>query len=120
MVFLHSVLKGGTKCPLVREISLQCLRKRLWLQDRADDSSEHAHGSGVTQCEMCAKAFPGMDDLYRHTRLPCKGQVEATYPVCGQTFPRKEYLEKHMKIHSVGKTKTFSNEEKVEAVALAK
>ena len=45
--FLHSVLKGGTKCPLVREISLQCLRKRLWLQDRADDSREHAHGSGV-------------------------------------------------------------------------
>ena len=29
-------------------------------------------------------------------------------------------IEKHMKMHSVGKTKTFSNEEKVEAVALAK
>ena len=61
------------------------------------------------QCEMCAKAFPGMDDLYRHTRLPCKGQVEATYPVCGQTFPRKEYLEKHMKIHCVGKTKILAS-----------
>ena len=71
------------------------------------------------KCDTCDASFPGSNNLYRHKRLYCKGKNEATCPICGKGLPKKA-LDPHIKSHSMEKAQSFTNEEKVEAVALAK
>ena len=136
----HSVqMHGGIKCPHCEKrfsgrqsynqhIKVVHSKERfpcnLCEKDFGNKASLDTHmnqhmGIQPYQCDTCDATFPGSNNLYRHKRLYCKGKNEATCPICRKGLPKKA-LDPHIKSHSMEKAQSFTNEEKVEAVALAK
>ena len=136
----HSVqMHGGIKCPHCEKrfsgrqsynqhIKVVHSKERfpcnLCEKDFGNKASLDTHmnqhmGIQPHKCDTCDASFPGSNNLYRHKRLYCKGKNEATCPICGKGLPKKA-LDPHIKSHSMEKAQSFTNEEKVEAVALAK
>ena len=70
------------------------------------------------KCAKCEKSFSDRSACIRHEKLHSRGgEFETTCSVCGKGLAMAARLEEHMKTHG---SRKFSQEEKLEAVSLAR